>query len=404
MISAAQWEAYNGAVESIRSKASSAVEREVLEWCAAHEGASVEDAREAGKAILSRFVKTYDQDAAVLAAEWYDAQGRAAGAKLDRAVTAVTYTNHDADKLARYQAEKYKNGDVAGFAAMCAEYAANDAMKSVNATILKNAKRDKKKGVKFARVTSGLNTCAFCLMLAGRGAVYHTRKSAGEFDHWHRHCTCKVVPCFSGDRYEVLVEGHNPLDAKRWSDRVQDAKSARRSIPGYTSCAPDECDALQKELDDAWKAYRSNGGTADSYREHYAALVKSKAAHGAVEIEDFTVLEGKELQEALWLANSGHTVLLRNPDGHKERDGNTSDALVDGVLCDFKKPESPKLKKMVKLVTSKLGRQGPAFLVDLTGCDISLDSAEVRCAELLDDDLIEAIYIVRGGIIECLRK
>lgn len=234
MISAAQWKAYNDAVEAIRSRASSSVEREVLEWCAAHEGASVKDAREAAKAILSRSVKTYDQDAAVLAAEWYDAQGRSVGVKLDRAVTAVTYTNHDVDKLVHYQVEKYKNGDVGGFAAMCGEYAANDAMKSVNKTVLKNAKRDKAKGVMFARVTSGLNTCAFCLMLASRGAVYQTRKSAGEFDHWHRHCTCKVVPSFSGDKYEVLVEGHDPKKIESRLKEVERLTGAKPKTPEFT--------------------------------------------------------------------------------------------------------------------------------------------------------------------------
>lgn len=143
---------------------------------------------------------------------------------------------------------------------------------------------------------------------------------------------------------------------------IKHAKSARRSIPGYTSCAPDECDALQKELDDAWKAYRSNGGTAESYREHCAALVKSKAAHGAVEIEDYTVLEGKELQEALWLANSGHIVLLRNPDGHKERDGNTSDALVDGVLCDFKNQNRQSSKRWRSWSQANWADEAPHFL------------------------------------------
>ena len=65
-------------------------------------------------------------------------------------------------------------------------------------------------------------------MLAGRGAVYHSRKTAGQFDHWHRHCTCKIVPSFSGDKYEVLVEGHDPKDAQRWSDRVEDAKKSKK--------------------------------------------------------------------------------------------------------------------------------------------------------------------------------
>ena len=149
-------------------------------------------------------------------------------------MTVVTYTNHDVDKLVHYQVEKFKNGDIPGFAAMCGEYAANDAMKSVNKTILKNVSRDKNKGVKFARVTSGRNTCAFCLMLAGRGAVYDSRKSAGEFDHWHRHCTCKVVPCLSGNQYEVLVEGHDPKKIENRLLEVERLTGTKRNTPEFT--------------------------------------------------------------------------------------------------------------------------------------------------------------------------
>lgn len=234
MISAGQWEAYNKAVESIRAKASTSVEQEVLKWCAENPSATVAEARTATARILSGYAKTYDQAGAALAAEWYDAQVKRAGIKLDRAVTVVTYTNHDVDKLVHYQVEKFKNGDIPGFAAMCGEYAANDAMKSVNKTILKNVSRDKNKGVKFARVTSGRNTCAFCLMLAGRGAVYDSRKSAGEFDHWHRHCTCKVVPCLSGNQYEVLVEGHDPKKIENRLLEIERLTGTKRNTPEFT--------------------------------------------------------------------------------------------------------------------------------------------------------------------------
>ncbi|WP_419060046.1 hypothetical protein [Ellagibacter isourolithinifaciens] len=59
--------------------------------------------------------------------------------------------------------------------------------------------RDRDKGVTFARVPTGTETCTFCLMLASRGAVYHSRKTAGEFKHFHRNCDCKVVPSFEVD-------------------------------------------------------------------------------------------------------------------------------------------------------------------------------------------------------------
>ena len=106
-----------------------------------------------------------------------------------------------------------KGGDAA-FARACGEYARNDAFRSLNETIISNVGRDKDRGVRFARVPTGFETCTFCIMLASRGAVYHTRKSAGEFRHFHRHCDCKVVPGFEDDPDAELVEGVNPEELR----------------------------------------------------------------------------------------------------------------------------------------------------------------------------------------------
>ena len=103
------------------------------------------------------------------------------------------------DDVARYQVKKLaKEGDAA-FARACGEFARNDAFRSLNETIIANVGRDRDEGAMFARVPTGTETCAFCLMLASRGAVYHSRKTAGEFKHFHRNCDCKVVPSFEVD-------------------------------------------------------------------------------------------------------------------------------------------------------------------------------------------------------------
>lgn len=51
----------------------------------------------------------------------------------------------------------------------------------------------KRDGARYAHVPRG-KTCAFCLMLASRGAVYHS-----EQPHYHDHCDCVSVPVFSDD-------------------------------------------------------------------------------------------------------------------------------------------------------------------------------------------------------------
>ena len=217
MISAAEFAAYNRAVAKIGDGAASDVEAAVLAWCRAHEGATVAEKREAAKLIMEGFIQGYDDVAAEFAAQWYDDLAERNGARLQQAVTMTTYKPKSVDEVARYQAKKLgKGGDVA-FARACGEYARNDAFRSLNETIISNVGRDKDKGVRFARVPTGFETCTFCIMLASRGAVYHTRKSAGEFKHFHRRCDCKVVPGFEDDPDAELVEGVNPEELReRW--------------------------------------------------------------------------------------------------------------------------------------------------------------------------------------------
>lgn len=72
-------------------------------------------------------------------------------------------------------------------------------------------------GIAGLPVSAGFETCMFCLMLTSRGAVYHTRKSAGEWKHFHRGCDCKVAPSCVGsiDKTKAFefAPGFAPSDA-----------------------------------------------------------------------------------------------------------------------------------------------------------------------------------------------
>jgi hypothetical protein len=60
-------------------------------------------------------------------------------------------------------------------------------------TIINNAAKDSHR-TGFARKPLGASPCSFCLMLASRGAVYHSEALAGQGNHWHDDCHCKVIP------------------------------------------------------------------------------------------------------------------------------------------------------------------------------------------------------------------
>ena len=212
MISAEEFREYNRGAAEIGDGAASAVEERVLGWCRSHKDATVAEKREAAKLIMEGFVQAYDDKAAEFASQWYDYRAEQGGARLKQAVTMTVYEPGSVDDVARYQAKKLaKEGDAA-FARACGEFARNDAFRSLNETIIANVGRDRDKGAMFARVPTGTETCTFCLMLASRGAVYHSRKTAGEWRRFHRGCDCKVVPSFEGDPDAEVVQGVKPRE------------------------------------------------------------------------------------------------------------------------------------------------------------------------------------------------
>lgn len=67
-------------------------------------------------------------------------------------------------------------------------------------TIFGNVRRDRVK-VGYARIPKS-GCCAFCALLASRGAVYHSEGSGGSQglgDRFHDYCRCVVTPVFTGD-------------------------------------------------------------------------------------------------------------------------------------------------------------------------------------------------------------
>ena len=75
---------------------------------------------------------------------------------------------------------------------------------------------------RFGRVPVG-STCTWCEMLASRGFVYTSPKSAGMFMRFHYKCDCQVVPGFEGKN---PVEGYDPGVYKARYDAAVEALRA----------------------------------------------------------------------------------------------------------------------------------------------------------------------------------
>lgn len=86
---------------------------------------------------------------------------------------------------------------------------------------------------KWARVATGRETCAWCLMLISRGAVYHDAEAAGEMDEWHAGCDCKVVPVFKDRFWPGQAAADRALE--EWNSASREAARLIKSGKARTS-------------------------------------------------------------------------------------------------------------------------------------------------------------------------
>lgn len=95
-----------------------------------------------------------------------------------------------------------ETGAIAQFGRFLTARVDYEVKRAAGESIYRNGSRDPLKP-RYARVPSGNETCAFCIMLASRGFVYRDAKSAGEGDHYHPNCDCRIVPGFDHMEYGV---------------------------------------------------------------------------------------------------------------------------------------------------------------------------------------------------------
>ena len=429
MITAKEWEAYNDAVSRISDGAAASVENAVLGWCRSNPNATVAESREAAKLIMEGYMQSYDGLASAFAAKWYDHQAESNGINLQNAVTASVYVPKKTDSVARYQVRKLTREGPSAFAKACGEYARNDALRALNETIIANVGRDKKKGVRFARVPTGRETCTFCIMLASRGAVYHTRKSAGEFKHFHRHCDCKVVPGFEDDPDAELVEGYKPKELyevwKRFKEietyglpKVQENALKMTAYRTSKLANYDErsySNALDLAIDSAAKNFKRNGKTAGSYEVTVNRLLRLLGEQVGIESSGswitnfnrkqvFAIPDGNELWVVLTALSLGEKVTFLP----QERDV-VPDVKTSNGYAEFKTPKSvnkitARLKHAAEQISVDGEQKGSVYLslLRLNGDEREAVSIAQR---FVNDGTIQNLYVVYSdGLIESINK
>ncbi|HEY9353178.1 MAG TPA: hypothetical protein VIP28_08010 [Nocardioides sp.] len=148
---------------------------------------------------LPELVATYGTAAASLAADWYDELRDAAGpsGRTFRAVPAELPDIGRTDALAGWATSTTDRGLVLSrLSGGLQRIVANADRGTVEGSV-----RSDPADARWARHASA-NACAFCALLATRGAVYHSEKSAGLGAKYHDHCHCVAVPVWGAEEYE----------------------------------------------------------------------------------------------------------------------------------------------------------------------------------------------------------
>ena len=156
-------------------------------------------------AIMDAVLGPYTDNVAAIAAEFYD--GLRVWSGIVDGFVADPISNRDpyaTDGAVRAFMQTQVDGEpFSELQRLLLERADYEIRRAANECVAANCRRDPKRP-KWARVPTGADTCAFCIMLASRGFTYQSEETAS---HAHADCDCRIVP--SWDR-SPAVQGYDP--------------------------------------------------------------------------------------------------------------------------------------------------------------------------------------------------
>lgn len=151
-----------------------------------------ERTRDALLDFYPELVAAYGDAAALLGADWYDAlRDVPPSATSFKAALARPVDTEQAQGVVRWGAGGLFADNPPSTLAALSGAAQRLVLQPGRDTFADAAVEDGQ--MRFGRVTSGKDTCDFCVGLAGRGLVYPTRENAGSFNSWHDDCDCVII-------------------------------------------------------------------------------------------------------------------------------------------------------------------------------------------------------------------
>ena len=187
---------------------------------------------------------------------------------------------------------------------------------------------------------------------------------------------------------------------ERIQRRIENATVIGEDIHSMTAAeVANEAQKWDDELAEIAERTPNLWDSRNAYRK-YAEYVEGKATKASITIDDFAKIEGKELQIAQWFSNIGVEIHFRN---HNDHD-NKSDVGMLGMLFDFKRFVSKNPKQIGGKIREKLDTQGPGFVIDLSISPITLEDGLRQAANLLENERVERILVIKDARVIELRK
>lgn len=285
--------------------------------------------------------------------------------------------------------------------------AADQVKRTANRTMRQNCERD---GVKYARVPTGAETCGFCIMLASRGFVYSTAKAAGELNHYHRSCDCKVVAGFDGvteiegydpDAYYTLWRECERLKESGIPGKQRDAILAAmrdKLIPQHSLAPVKLAELYDAGIRSAWSQFKELGKTQSSYQATVGAYLENigNVVGGKFSAAFMAQPNGDEIWGAIRLSSKYGSVVFR----YADYASSSPDFLLGGALAELKTPRSR------RKVTNRLASIGSQFdpypdarrIGVVSNLYINSDDAYVIevAQRFVDDGTLDEVIVIRS--------
>lgn len=369
----------------------------------AYPEARVADVRNYTLDAIKDAVNVFGGQAMLVANVFFEEIARDAGVDVETEF----YNTFDFDKASskvHYLAKSIVDGDIETFNGKVQDLTGFYVKREAFENLYRNCKKN---GVRYARVPSGRETCAFCFMLASRGFVYWSEDDAGGDGHsYHSNCDCIIVPGFSKDSgidEDAQIEDYKPSELR------ERYKKCYNAINPHGTWEEVYEEWKNSNTDETWEKFKSKALVKEIKTRDWGWLWNGKTCKL---IED-PEWNKNERATASILRNQGFNVeyIQRSLGEHQRR----ADFNLNGVKYEMKNPTGNgflvvynQFKKAVLGNAYVVNPQSERLVISNVGNKLSYETLIEKIKNVYEEgsftEITEVIAVDRTGKICRLKR